>query len=180
MSANQADPRFVVTASSVISALRAAGVNFITTVPDLVQLALHHKILAECPDIRVVTCATEEQATTTAAGLVIGGAKPVIVVQNQGLYACMNALRGAGLDARLPLVYFVGQFGREPENLGHPTTASSRRVVRILSPLLDVMDVPHREVEGPNDVGHIGEMFAVARREMRPTAVVFGNYIAAA
>lgn len=180
MSPRQDEPRFVVTASSVIAELRKAGVNFITTVPDLVQLALHHKIQAECPDMRVVTCTTEEQATTTAAGLTIGGARPAIVVQNQGLYACLNALRGAGLDAGLPLVYLVGQFGREPENLGQPTRNSSRRVVRVLSPLLDALDVAHREIEGPGDVGAIGETFAQARSEMRPAAIVFGNYIAAA
>lgn len=176
----QDDPRFVVTASAVIAQLRMAGVNAITTVPDLVQIALHHKILAECPDIRMVTCCTEEQATTTAAGLVIGGARPAIIVQNQGLYACINALRGAGLDAGLPLVYLVGQFGREPENLGHPTTRSNRRMVRLLSPLLDTFDVPHLDVEGPEQVPQIADVFAQARRQMRPAAIVFGNYIAAA
>ncbi len=178
--ADQDDPRFVVSASAVVAELRKAGVNCITTVPDLVQIALHHKILNECPDIRVITCCTEEQATTTAAGLIIGGSRPAIIVQNQGLYACINALRGAGLDAGLPLVYLVGQFGREPENLGSPTTKSARRLVRILSPLLDTLDVPHLDVEGPEHVSGISEMFATARRQMRPAAIVFGNYIAAA
>lgn len=177
---DQNDPRFVVTASAVIAQLRQAGVNYITTVPDLIQLALHHKILADCPDIRVVTCCTEEQATTTAAGLLIGGARPVIVVQNQGLYACINALRGAGLDAGLPLVYLVGQFGREPDNLGQPTTQSSRRLVRILTPLLEALEVPHLDVEGPDQVPAIADVFAQARRRMQPAAIVFGNYIAAA
>lgn len=177
---DQNDPRFVVTASAVIAQLRQAGVNYITTVPDLIQLALHHKILADCPDIRVVTCCTEEQATTTAAGLLIGGARPAIVVQNQGLYACINALRGAGLDAGLPLVYLVGQFGREPDNLGQPTTQSSRRLVRILTPLLEALEVPHLDVEGPDQVPAIADVFAQARRRMQPAAIVFGNYIAAA
>lgn len=180
MSVRQDDPRFVVAASSVVAELRKAGVNVITTVPDLVQLALHHRIQAACPDIRVITSCTEEQATTTAAGLIIGGARPAIVVQNQGLYACINALRAAGLDAGLPLVYLVGQFGREPENLGSPTTQSKRLMVRMLSPLLDTLELPHREIEGPEDVPAIGEMFALARREMRPSVIVFGNYLAAA
>lgn len=177
---DQDDPRFVVIASAVVAQLRKAGVNYITTVPDLIQLALHHKILADCPDIPVITCCTEEQATTTAAGLLIGGARPAIIVQNQGLYACINALRGAGLDAGLPLVYLVGQFGREPDNLGHSTSQSNRRVVRLLSPLLDALEVPHLDVEGPEHVPAIADVFAQARRQMRPAAVVFGNYIAAA
>jgi len=176
----QDDPKFVVAASAVIDQLRKAGVNYVTTVPDLIQLALHHKLLSDCPDIRVVTCCTEEQATTTAAGLILGGARPAIVVQNQGLYACINALRGAGLDAGLPLVYLVGQFGREPENLGSSTAQSSRRVVRLLSPLLDTLEVPHLDVEGPEQVTGIAGVFIQARRQMRPAAIVFGNYIAAA
>ena len=128
-----------IAATAFIAALERSGVDHFVTVPDWIQWALHARIGAGVDGIREVICANEDQAVTTAAGLTIGGKRPVIAVQNQGLYACVNTIRAVALDARIPTVFLVGQFGREFSNFGANPAESRRNMVRLLEPVLDAL-----------------------------------------
>lgn len=162
-----------VSGAAIADALEAVGVNFVVTVPDWVQLPLHRALEARRNRIRTINCCTEHEAFMMAGGLHCGGQRSAIVIQNQGLYAGLNALRGIGLDAGTPLVMLIGQFGREAENRGSETTASSRRIVRMLDPLLDLLDIPAWHIDRAADVSRIGEAYRAAENGPRPTAVVF-------
>lgn len=108
-----------------------------------------------------------------AGGLHIGGARSAVVIQQQGLYAGLNALRGIGLDAGIPIVMLIGQFGREAENFKQPPRKSKRRIVYLLEPLLDTLGIPYFNIEHGNDVGRIGEAYAEAEKRSSPVAVIF-------
>jgi len=47
-------------------------------------------------------CATEDEATTIAAGLWMGGEPCVLMIQHAGLFASVNTLRGVAIDGRVP------------------------------------------------------------------------------
>lgn len=166
---------YSVNATSILDELKACGVTHIVTVPDFVQFSVH-KYLEEgyLPDVTIVSCSTEDEAIVIAAGLYIGGKVPVVIVQNQGLYACVNNLRGAGLDAHVPIFMMVGQFGREFSNLGKNPRQSSRRMVRLLEPLLDTLEVPYWRLEGPEDTPNIRKAFQAAFEKEWPTALLIG------
>lgn len=170
---------FSVNASAILDELNACGVTHIVTVPDYVQLSIH-KYLEEdyLPDVSVIQCATEDEAIVIAAGLYIGGKSPVVLIQNQGLYACINNLRGMGLDASVPIFMMIGQFGREFSNLGKDSKRSSRRVVRLLEPLLDTLEVEYFRLEGPEDLGNIKKGFEFAFEKNWPTALLIGAHTA--
>lgn len=133
---------FSIPASACVEALARNRVDHVVTVPDWVQLALHQRLEAGVPEVKLVGCCSENQVVTVAAGLTLGGKRPLLMMQNQGLYNCMNTLRAVCLDAQMPLVFMVGQFGREYANLGQPSTASRRTMVRIMEPLLGAIKVP--------------------------------------
>ena len=52
--------------------------------------------------IRVVACATEDEAVAIAAGIYVGGEPVVLMIQHAGLYASVNTLRGVAMDGRVP------------------------------------------------------------------------------
>lgn len=108
-----------------------------------------------------------------AGGLHCGGQRCAVVIQQQGLYAGLNALRGIGLDAGTPIVALIGQFGREASNRGEKTTQSSRRIVNLLDPMLELLDIPSFYVDSGADVENVSKAYAKAESESRPTAVVF-------
>lgn len=163
------DPR------EVVDRLVAAGVTDFVSVPDWVQLSINRLIdQGYAPSIRSIYCATEDEAFAIAAGLHIGGRTSVVSIQNQGLYAGLNNLRALGLDAHIPLVMLVGQFGREQENLGQDPRRSRRIVVSRLEGLLDHMGIESFRLDGPSEYDVIDAAYTHANETSSPAAVIVG------
>lgn len=170
-----ANSDYSVPASRVHAILKDKGVNAVTTVPDFIQFALHDRLKADA-DITYVECAAENQALTTAMGLYVGGKEPIVMMQNQGLFNCLNSLRSVGIDAGIPLVLFVGAFGREFANLGQPLTESRRVMVNRTPPVVEALQLPFFHLETPDDLPKVGEAFDTARRLKRAAIVHFGYF----
>lgn len=157
-------------ATAGVAALVRNRVSHVVTVPDWVQLSLHDRLNKGVGDIKVINCCNENQVVTVAAGLTIGGKRPLLMMQNQGLYNCFNTLRAVCLDAHIPMVFMVGQFGREFENLGKSSTQSARTMVRIAEPFLKAIDVPFYCLDGEADMVKMDEAYEQAEKQR--TAVV--------
>lgn len=154
-------------------ALQRAGVDHLVTVPDWVQLSLHAKV-QQSSAIRLLNACNENQCVTTAAGLTIAGRKPMLLMQNQGLYNCINTLRAVCLDARIPLVFMVGQFGREFSNIGQDPGLSRRTMVRIMQPVLDALDVSSLTLDSDADLGRIEQAYALAHERRSAVVLLVG------
>lgn len=164
-------------ATGLMTALRAGGTTHVVTVPDFVQFALH--ALLEAPDAglpQVYAC-SEDQALTTATGLYVGGATPVVLVQNQGFYKCLNTLRATCIDAGVPMVFLVGAFGREAENIGQSTRASTRSMVRLMEPLLDTLGLRYWNVNDDTDLAGIAQAFEHARSAQTSAVVLVDRHV---
>ncbi|MHB8718139.1 MAG: thiamine pyrophosphate-binding protein [Candidatus Dormibacteria bacterium] len=164
-------------ASAVLDELAACGMTHFVTVPDYVQISINHR-LAEgyLPSVQVVSCATEDEAVAIAFGLHIGGKVPWLSMQNQGLFACANALRSVGLEAGVPVPILVGQWGRELSNLGHSPTASKRLVVRKTEALCDAFEMPYFRLESAEDLPNIRRAFEVGREQRIASVVLVGSH----
>lgn len=165
---------FNIPATRYIEAMQRNGVDHFVTVPDWVQLALHLRVEAGIPGLRNVPCCNEEQALAVAAGLWMGGRKPIVVVQNQGMHACINALRTIGNDVGAPIVFLVGQFGREFANFGKEPGESRRSTVKYLEPVLQAMEVRSWRLERESDMPRFDEAFRYAWGQGRPAALLVG------
>jgi sulfopyruvate decarboxylase TPP-binding subunit len=161
---------YSISASAGVAALRRNRVDHVVTVPDWVQLSLHERLNKGVDNIQVINCCNENQVVTVAAGLTIGGKRPLVMMQNQGLYNCFNTLRAVCLDAHIPMVFMVGQFGREFENIGKPSTQSGRTMVRIAEPFLKSIDVPYYCLDTESDMARMDEAYHQAQEQR--TAVV--------
>ncbi|MEJ8858177.1 thiamine pyrophosphate-binding protein [Variovorax robiniae] len=164
-------------ASALLKSLQDAGVTHAVTVPDFVQFALHDKIFAADSGIASVLACAEDQALTTATGLHIGGAVPVVMVQNQGMFKVANTLRATCIDAGIPMVFFVGQFGREAGNVGKPMSESGRSMVRLLEPTMQAMGVRCFVVDDDADIPQVAEAFAHAKSAETAAVVVIGRHV---
>src|SRR5688572_16214637 len=96
-------------ATDLLAEIRALGITHVITVPDTHQKTLLDLLLAnERPQL--VTACTEDEAVAINAGLWIGGARPMLLIQNVGLFACANSIRGIALDSQIPTFMLIGQF----------------------------------------------------------------------
>ena len=121
--------------------------------------------------LRVLTCATEDEANGVAAGLWIGGEPVIVMIQHAGLYASVNTLRGVSMDGKIPMFYLIGLLSRERDR---EPRESRHSMVRFCSPLLNTFGVPHAIMEGPDDVHFIPEYFRLSRERRGPAAVLVG------
>lgn len=169
--------QYSVAASAVIEQFKQCGIDHVVTVPDMLQIALHGALDKGEHGIRQINCTTEDQAIEVASGLWAGGAKVAVLVQNQGFYAGLNSLRALGLDSQIPLMFVIGQFGREWSNLGGDPRNSKRRMVYMLEPLMELLDIPYWRVEQPDDVRHISAAWAASRERSGPTALLLGHFV---
>lgn len=164
-------------ASALLRALRQAGVTHVVTVPDFVQVSLHDRLAQPEAGIAQVYACSEDQALTTATGLYVGGAKPAVLVQNQGFYKCLNTLRATCIDAGVPIVFLVGQFGRELENIGQPTRESRRSMVRLMEPLLDTLGLRYWKLADDADMVGVAEAFAHAHAQRQGAALLIDRHL---
>jgi len=144
--------------------------GWILSVPDT-----HQKTVLAALDkeqaLRVLTCATEDEAVTIGAGLYAGGEPVALMIQHAGLYASINTLRGVAMDGRIPTFYMIGLLSREKDK---DPRESRHSMVRYCEPLLDTFSVPHARLEGPNDVHLIPEYYRLSRQRRGPAAVLVG------
>lgn len=172
------DQNFSISASAYVDTLLENRIDHVVTVPDWVQWALHRRLEDGVPGLKVVTTSNEDQAMVCAAGLTISGKRPIVLVQNQGLYACVNTVRAIALDARIPTVLMVGQFGRELTNIGKDPSHSGRNVVRLVEPILDALSVSHFRIDCAEDLANVGRAIDVANAKRSAAALIVGAPIA--
>jgi len=143
-------------ADQVVAALLAADVSHVVTVPDT-----HQRTVLDALDERqeppVVRAATEDDVLGICAGLWIGGGRPVALIQQLGIFASVNALRGLTYDLCVPLSILAGLYGREVEL---DVAASQKSSVRLCQPVLDALAIPWVLIDDPADAERIGAALA--------------------
>jgi sulfopyruvate decarboxylase subunit alpha len=92
---------------SVAAALREAGVTHVVWIPDSEIGTWEPALLAE-PALQLIRVCREGEAIAVAAGLMLGGKKPVVLIQCTGLFEAGDALRNVVHDLKLPLFLVVG------------------------------------------------------------------------
>lgn len=160
-----------VSATRAAAVIKDLGFTHVVCIPDGESRYLHQVLLDE-PDIEVLQPTREGEGLAIAAGLWVGGRKPIVILQNTGLMEAGDALRGCGIGPRIPLFLLVGwrgypgaMEGRLPMDSAYPYT----------EPILDAWGIPHRRLITDDDLGAIAEMAATAEDSSLPAAVVYGH-----
>ncbi len=159
-----------VSASAILDELRRLQVTHVINVPDTHQRTLLAE-LARQSEIKLLTACTEDEAIAINAGLWIGGQRPVLSIQQVGLLAAMNNVKGLSMDARIPTCMLVGYYGRD---VTLPARANRGNGVRLIEPTLEAWGVKYFPVEGPEDIGAIAAAYHHSLENSGPAVVLIG------
>lgn len=163
-------PANSVPAGLLLEQIRRCGITHVLTVPDTVQKSLL-ALLAEQTQPRLLTVCTEDEAVGINLGLYAGNQNPMLIIQNNGFYACLNSLKALSLDARVPLLMLIGEFARDVSKL---SSENALRAVRLLAPTLETWGIPYYRLERPDEAGCVSEAYQRAQAERGPVAVIVG------
>ena len=168
MSAGPAHP----SGAAIIAALKAAGVEFVVALPDIVTSANLLWPIERDAALRVVRVCKEDEGVSICAGLSYCDRRAVLLMQQTGLMDSLNAVRAMALDYGLPICMLVGLQGKEPHL--KPQHSASRGV-RIIEPILDVIGLAHDLIEEPEDCRLIAPAIEHAYRASLPHCFLIGR-----
>ncbi|MGH8915169.1 MAG: thiamine pyrophosphate-binding protein [Acidimicrobiia bacterium] len=157
-------------AARTVEVIEELGFTDVVTIPDGESRHLYQALL-EHPGIQVYLPTREGEGIAIAAGLWVGGRKPLVLLQNTGLMEAGDALRGCGIGPRIPLFLLIGWRGYAGAVAGSLPVDSAYPYTE---PLLDAWGVPHRLLLNDDGLGVFAEMDEMARTGSKPAAVVYG------
>lgn len=153
---------------AIIAELKKNRITHIVWLPDSESNFMYQQLLNE-PDISLVPVAREGETMAIAAGLWIGGKKPVVLIQNTGLFESGDSLRGIGLDANLPLLMLIGYRGWDRHGLTKDSAA------KFTEHNLYSWGVNYYLLETDQDASRISLALEEVTNTSRPVAVLLGN-----
>lgn len=159
-----------VAAGTILDAIEAAGITHVVIVPDTNQQTVLD-LLDERGSPPVVRCAAEDDVFGVCAGLWMAGQRPLALIQQLGLFAGTNVLRGMVHDQGVPLAILAGMYGRDVELACEDDPGSA---VRLCRPLLDALEIGSTLVEGPADAHEVEAQLTAALDGGRAHVVLLG------
>ena len=118
--------------------------------------------------LELVRVCREGEAWAIAAGLHLGGCRPLVVIQNTGLFESGDALRNVLFDLELPLSAIVGYRSA----LVPHSTDSARRFTE---PVLDAWGLDYTLIESPHELPRMAKHFRNCRTAGKPGVVLIAE-----
>ena len=153
---------------TVLAQIKANGVTHVVWLPDSETNWLYLLMKAD-PTIELIPVSREGAAFSTAAGLSVGGKKPIILIQNTGLMESGDSLRGWAIGMNIPVVLMVGYRGYTRHGVIQYTAAT------YTERFLNAFDDDYYLIENSEDAERITIAFNEAERTQRPVAVLVGD-----
>jgi sulfopyruvate decarboxylase subunit alpha len=157
----------VLNGPSVVAAFKSCGVTHAVWIPDS-TIGLWEEALREDPDLKLVRVCREAEAIAVAGGLLLGGKRPVVLLQCTGLFDAGDALRNIVHDLKLPLFLVVGVRSWVAHCQG--TSADSCPV--FTEPFLQAWRIPYTVLAPEDTADDLAATYRHARAEGKAAAVL--------
>lgn len=157
---------------AIIRELKAAGIEFVVSVPDITTAAGLLAPLEKETNPRLIRVCKEDEGVGICAGLAQADKRALLLIQMTGMFDSINAIRGVAVDYSLPICMMVGLLEKEPELRPRESTRYS---IRIVEPVLDAMGVSYHEIEEDADVAKIRPAIEEAYAKSQPIVLLIGR-----
>src|SRR5947208_15787848 len=92
---------------SVVAALKDCGITHVIWIPDT-ELGSWEAALTGPGGLPLIRVCREGEAIAVAAGLYLGGQRPIVLMQCTGFFEAGDAFRNFVHDLQLPLFFVIG------------------------------------------------------------------------
>jgi sulfopyruvate decarboxylase TPP-binding subunit len=157
---------------AIIAAIKASGVEYILSVPDITTSSGLLAPIARDKAFNLIRVCKEDECIGIASGLSYSDKRALILIQHTGFLDSINAIRGIAVEYKQPICMMIGLLQHDPELAPRQ---SPRYGVRIVEPILDDMGIPHHLVSLDTDVAKIQPAIEGAYRESHPVAFLVGR-----
>jgi len=150
----------------IATVLEQLGITHVITVPDS-TVGQWQTAIETRGRTRLIRVCREGEAWEVAAGLHLGGATPLVMIQCTGLFESGDALRNVLHDWTLPIFSVIGY----RSYLNQDTLPGDTCLV-FTEPVLDAWKVDYRLLTASSQLAVISEHYAACRAAGRPGAIL--------
>jgi sulfopyruvate decarboxylase subunit alpha len=159
-------------AKRLVNGLKAAGVNFVTYLPET-RLSQIIPLIRDDPEMELIAVSSEQEAVTIAAGATLGGKQAAVYMENTGIYVSSYSLLTVGKQLGVPILLLIGYLGAVPDQRNSFLYAT---IGKHTVPVLAGMGLEHMLVEdGVNLAGKIKDAVRGANALREPFALLFAG-----
>jgi sulfopyruvate decarboxylase subunit alpha len=159
----------VFSGEQISSLLAEVGVTHVITVPDS-TIGRWEPAIERSSHTRLVRVCREGEAWQVAAGLHLGGATPLVMIQCTGLFESGDALRNAVHDWRMPIFSIIGY----RSYLDQAKLPGDTCLV-FTEPTLDAWRIPYRLITRRDQLPEIEAHYRAASVAGAPGSVVIAE-----
>jgi sulfopyruvate decarboxylase TPP-binding subunit len=155
---------------SVAAALCECGITHVIWIPDS-EIGTWEAALTASPQLTLLRVCREGEAFGLAAGLWLGGKKPIILIQCTGLFEAGDALRNVIHDLKLPLFFLVGV----RSYYAHQKGATADTCPVFTEPILRAWQIPYTLLDRRHTAADLAAAYRQAQAENRAGAVLLAE-----
>ena len=145
------------------------GITHVVWLPDS-ELGQWNEAISESKQVRLIRVCREGEAFGIAAGLHLGGASPIVVMQCTGFYEAGDALRNVVHDLGLPIFAIVGYRGYYGGVAGRKDTAAI-----FLEAIVQAWQLPSRLFTKESGIAELGAFYREMRGQCRAAAALIAE-----
>ena len=145
----------------IIEEFKKCGITHIVWLPCF-QLGFIYEAMMSQDEIKLVPVSREGEGVAVAAGLALGGKKPIVLYQNTGIYESGDSMRLATFELHVPMLVMLGYRGWQGTD--------SAGV--IMEPTMDAWHVKYHIMESADDVEKISIADKEAQETQQPVALL--------
>lgn len=159
----------VFSGEQIAELLGTLGVTHVVTVPDS-TIGQWQDAIERRGVTRIVRVCREGEAWQVAAGLYLGGASPLVLIQCTGLFESGDAIRNALHDFKLPLFSMIGY-----RSYLNQDTLPGDTCLTFTEPVLDTWKIDYRLLTRPEQIDEIPAHHAACRSAGKPGAILLAE-----
>jgi sulfopyruvate decarboxylase TPP-binding subunit len=154
----------------VAAALVDCGITHVVWIPDS-TLGTWEPALLQTPGLRLLRVCREGEAFAVAAGLLLGGQKPLVLMQCTGLFEAGDSLRNFVHDLKLPLFAIIGLRSYH----AHQQGTSKDTCPLFAEPIMQAWQVPYVVLDEKASAHELKAAYQQAQKEKRAGAVLLAE-----
>jgi sulfopyruvate decarboxylase TPP-binding subunit len=155
---------------SVVAALKGCGVTHVVWIPDT-ELGTWESALTGAHGLPLVRVCREGEAFAVAGGLILGGARPIVLVQCTGMFEAGDALRNLIHDLHLPLFFVVGV----RSYYLHKEAKTTDSCPVFTEPILRAWQVPYVVLDKNSSADDLARAYVQSQTEKRAGAALIAE-----
>jgi len=157
------------TGNEIVELLTDMGITHVVWVPDSTLGQWEHEL--RCSEVvQLIGVCREGEAWAVAAGLYLGGAAPLVMIQCTGLFESGDSLRNVLHDYQLPLFGFIGY----RSYLNQDTLPGDTALV-YTEPILKAWNIDYHLIDEPSKRDLIKQYYRQCRNANKPGVVLIAE-----